>query len=103
LITAIVRYRLPPSISREDCRAHFHQITTDFVGVPGLLSKHFICDAEGVIAGGVYQWESLEQAKAFYGGAWLEGICNRYGAPPEIEFFEVFGRTDNPSQTIDRF
>lgn len=103
LITAIVRYRLPASISRDDCRAHFHKITSDFVGVPGLISKHFICAADGGVAGGVYQWESLEDAKAFYSGPWQKGIVDRYGMAPEIEFFEVYARTDNPSTTIDRF
>jgi hypothetical protein len=103
LIAAIVRYRLPPTIDREDCRKHFHGIAPDFVGVPGLLSKQFICAEDGVIAGGIYQWASREAALSFYNGPWRTGIIARYGMEPEIELFDVFGLTDNTNGTIDRF
>lgn len=99
MITAIVRYRLPPSIDRDACRAHFHGIAPDFQDVPGLISKHFICADNGV-AGGVYQWHSRAAADAFYGGPWRDGIIARYGMAPEIEFFDVFGVTDNAAGTV---
>lgn len=41
-----------------------------FRAVKGLISKHFIWSESGW-AGGVYQWERLEDAQALYGGAWL--------------------------------
>ena len=94
MITAIVRYKLPPSIDRDACRAHFEKIAPGFQSVAGLISKHFIC-AENGTAGGVYQWQTLEHAKAFYGGPWREGIVERYGMEPEIEYFSVFCVTDN--------
>jgi hypothetical protein len=28
----------------------------------------------------VYQWERIEDAKAFYSGPWLDGIVQRYGS-----------------------
>jgi len=94
MITAIVRYRLPPSIDRDACRAHFEKIAPGFKSVPGLISKHFICAEDGT-AGGVYQWRTIEHAKAFYGGPWRDGIVERYGMEPEIEYFTVFCVTDN--------
>ena len=68
----------------------------------GLLSKHFIWSESGW-AGGVYQWETLEDAKAFYSGAWLEGIVERYGMKPQIEYYEVFAVTDNTRGTVQTF
>lgn len=50
-----------------------------FRAVKGLISKHFIWSESGW-AGGVYQWERLEDAQALYGGAWLS-------MRPKIEFF----------------
>jgi len=38
-----------------------------------LISKHFIWSESGW-AGGVYQWETLDDAKVFYSGPWREGI-----------------------------
>ncbi len=89
MITAIVRYKLPPSIKRADCLAHFHKIAPGFSGVKGLIQKQFIWSENGV-AGGVYQWETIETAKAFYQGPWLDGIVERYGMYPEIEYFTTF-------------
>ncbi len=103
MITAIVLYPLPPQISKQDCEAHFHMIAPGFREVKGLLSKHFIWNVEGKIAGGVYQWTSLREAKDFYSGPWLEGIVERYGEEPSIEYFEVFAKTDNQAETVEKF
>ncbi|WP_420133372.1 hypothetical protein [Rhodopseudomonas sp.] len=99
MITAIVRYRLPAEIDRAACRAHFEAIAPGFSEVKGLLSKHFICSERGV-AGGVYQWRSKADAEAFYSGPWWDGIIQRYGMAPEIEFFTVFAKTDNEAGTV---
>ena len=64
MITATVRYKLPPHIDYASCRAHFHTIAPGFRQVKGLISKHFIWSESGW-AGGVYQWERLEDAKVF--------------------------------------
>lgn len=99
MITAIVRYRLPPSIDHDACLEHFKKIAPGFKDAPGLLSKHFIWSETGM-AGGVYQWKTLEDAKAFYSGPWRQGIVERYGMEPEIEFFSVFCITDNEANTV---
>ena len=99
MITAIVRYRLPASIDHDACLAHFSKIAPGFRTATGLLSKHFIWSERG-IAGGVYQWQTLEDARAFYSGPWRNGIVERYGMEPEIEFFEVFAVTDNAAGTV---
>jgi hypothetical protein len=102
MITAIVRYKLPLHIDGDACRDHFHRIAAGFQQVEGLISKHFIWSESGW-AGGVYQWETIEAARAFYGGPWLQGIITRYGMAPEIEFYEVFAVTDNARGTVEQF
>ena len=67
MITATVRYKLPPHIDYAACREHFHKIAPGFREVKGLISKHYIWSESGW-AGGVYQWERIEDAKAFYRG-----------------------------------
>ena len=52
------------------------------------------------MAGGVYQWETLEDAQAFYSGPWLQGIIDRYGVEPEVEHFTVFCITDNEKHEV---
>jgi hypothetical protein len=102
MITATVRYKLPPHIDHAACREHFHKIAPGFRQVKGLISKHFIWSESGW-AGGVYQWETLQDAKAFYSGPWLEGIVQRYGMQPQIDFYEVFAVTDNARGSVDLF
>ena len=102
MITATVRYQLPPHIDHDACREHFHKIAPGFQQVQGLISKHFMWGESGW-AGGVYQWQTLADAKAFYSGPWLDGIVERYGMPPQIEFYEVFAVTDNARRTVELF
>ena len=102
MITATVRYKLPPHIGYAACREHFHGIAPGFREARGLISKHFIWSESGW-AGGVYQWRTLEDAKAFYGGPWLAGIVERYGMDPQIEYYEVLALTDNARGTVELF
>ncbi|WP_159709575.1 hypothetical protein [Geminicoccus flavidas] len=99
MITAIVRYRLPATIGKEACRAHFAKIAAGFGEARGLIRKQFIWSERGV-AGGVYQWETLEDARRFYQGPWLDGILARYGSYPDIEYFTTFAVTDNPGGIV---
>ncbi len=99
MITAIVRYKLPGHIGREACREHFKKIAKGFGEAKGLIRKQFVWSETGT-AGGVYQWESIEDAKRFYQGPWLDGIVERYGMYPEIEYFRTFAITDNPGGKV---
>ena len=99
MISAVVRYPLPESIGRAACRDHYEKIAPGFREAPGLISKHFICGDHGV-AGGVYQWETREDAEAFYSGPWRAGIVERYGVEPQIEYFTVFCITDNAAGEV---
>ena len=94
VVTAIVLYDLPPSIGLEECREHFAKIAPGFLPVPGFLRKQFICAADGTVAGGVYNWETREDAERFYSGDWLAGIRDRYGNEPRITYFEMVALAD---------
>ena len=64
-----------------------------------MIRKQFIWNENGT-AGGVYLWRSIEAAKAFYQGPWLDGILERYGRYPEIEYFQTFAIVDNPGGIV---
>src|SRR5258705_8346844 len=92
MITATVRYKLPPHIDYASCRAHFHKIAPGFQQVKGLISKHFVWTESGW-AGGVYQWETLEDARRFYGGSWPDATVPGYGMLPPLPFYKGFPLT----------
>jgi hypothetical protein len=99
MITAIVQYKLPPSIDLAACAEHFRKIAPGFQQVPGLIRKQFIYAEDGW-AGGVYLWETRAAAEAFYSGPWLEGIRQRYGMAPQIKYFETACVTDNSAGAV---
>ena len=45
--------------------------------------------------GGVYEWESLEAARALYDETWFERLRTVYGAQPELQFFDLHAMVDN--------
>lgn len=47
MITAIVQYKLPPSIDQKACAEHFRNIAPGFRAVPGLIRKQFIYAEDG--------------------------------------------------------
>jgi hypothetical protein len=99
MITAIVQYRLPPTIDLAACADHFRKIAPGFRDVPGLIRKQFIYAEDGW-AGGVYLWQSRADADSFYTGPWLQGIRERYGMDPEIRYFHTAAVTDNSLEAV---
>jgi hypothetical protein len=99
MITAIVQYRLPPTIDLAACTEHFRKIAPGFRSVRGLVRKQFIYAEDGW-AGGVYLWRSRADADAFYSGPWLQGIRERYGTDPEIRYFYTAAVTDNSVEAV---
>jgi hypothetical protein len=48
--------------------------------------------------GGVYLWNSREAAERFYSEAWRSTIAQRYGAEPEISFYDTSVIVENSDQ-----
>ena len=88
MIVAIVRFALPHPISLEQARTTFEASAPNYRNVPGLQRKHYLLGEGGTIAGGVYLWDSREQAEAFYDDVWRAKLTERYGAPPTVEYFD---------------
>jgi hypothetical protein len=95
MITAIVRFKLPLSIDAERAAELFQGSAPKYQGFPGLIRKYYLFDADGRTGGGCYLWESREAAERLYSAEWRQMIADRYGAPPEISFFETPVVVDN--------
>jgi AraC-like DNA-binding protein len=100
MITATVRIKLPPHIDYAKCRERSRRMAATFREVKGLISKHFIWSDSGW-AGGVYRWERVEDANAFYTGPWHDSIVQRCGMKPQIEICEVYAVTDNACGKVE--
>lgn len=99
MLTAIVRIKLPATVDAAAVREALQGSAPRYQGVPGLLRKYFLFDPESSTAGGCYLWESREAAERVYTAEWRRMIAERYGAAPEISYFETPVVVDNTTGT----
>ncbi|MFN3744859.1 MAG: monooxygenase [Hyphomicrobiaceae bacterium] len=97
MITAIVRFKLPATVKAEDAVELFKGSAPKYRGLAGLVRKYYLYNETG-IGGGVYLWESRAAADRVYTAEWKKMIADRYGAEPEITYYETPVVVDN---TID--
>ncbi len=100
MITAIVNFKLPDGIDSKKAAELFQGSAPKYRGMKGLVRKYYLFDAEKRIGGGVYLWKSRADAEAVYTPAWQAYIAERYGAPPDIRYFETSVVVDNESDKI---
>jgi hypothetical protein len=96
VITAIVKFPLPAGTTREDAKELFEGSAPNYQGAEGLIRKYYLF-GEGPTGGGVYLWESRDAAQRQYSDAWKNMIAERYGAAPDITYFETPVIVDNSS------
>jgi hypothetical protein len=75
----------------------FEKSAPNYRGVPGLVRKYYLYGDDRT-GGGVYLWKSQEDAERFYSEAWKSMIAQRYGAQPEISFYDTSVIVDNVDQ-----
>ncbi|HEV7457976.1 MAG TPA: hypothetical protein VGN96_14480 [Roseococcus sp.] len=97
MILAVVTFRLPAGTTREDAAAMFRQTAPLYAKLPGLVRKQYLYRAldTHVEAGGAYSWETRAAAEAGHGAEWLARVTAKYGAPPEVRFFDTPVSVDN--------
>jgi hypothetical protein len=100
MITAIVNFRLPPEIDAKNAADLFKSSAPKYRGLQGLVRKYYLYDEQSRIGGGVYLWRSRADADAVYTPQWKAYIAERYGAPPEIRYFETPVVVDNESDKV---
>ena len=76
-------------------KAAFEASAPLYQGVQGLIRKYYLLSEDGRTGGGVYLFESREDAERLYDAAWRAGIRARLGAEPSIEYFESPVIVDN--------
>ena len=95
MITAVVTAKYPKGLTRETYLKNTTAIAGRFQTIPGLIRKQFLFDEKTGTAGGVYLWETREQAETCYKGVWRENFMKSMGAEPNIQFFESLVVVDN--------
>ena len=100
MITALVQFKLPEPLPGDVARDLFLESAPNFRKVPGLLRKYFLLSDDGLTAGGVYLWESREQAELMYTREWLDHLQERFGSAPTVTWFKSPVVVDNISAEV---
>jgi hypothetical protein len=100
MIIALVQFRLPQPLSREEAHEIFMGTAPKYRKLPGLIRKNYILSQDGRTAGGIYLWNSQADAQRLYTDEWKTFIIDKYGAPPSVTYFESPVMVDNVAGEI---
>lgn len=100
MITALVQFTLPKPLSREKAREIFSDTAPKYREIHGLIRKYYILSEDGGTAGGVYLWNSIEDAERLYTDEWKNFILGKYGTLPSVTYFESPVIVDNTTGEI---
>lgn len=100
MITTFTTFALPKAITREEARAIFLSTAPKYRGVPGLIRKVYVLSEDGRTAGGVYLWNSRQDAEAMYTDPWRAFVREKYGTEPTVTYFESPVVVDNVTEQI---
>lgn len=100
MITVIVEFKLPQAISSQQAKEIFLSTAPKYQGLPGLIRKYYFIDPDGTTAGGVYLWQSREDADRQYTEEWKAFVRDKYGSEPVLKYLETPVVVDNLSNEI---
>ncbi len=100
MITAIATFQLPSPITLDEARKIFLSTAPKYLGVTGLIRKYYMLSEDGSTVGGVYLWNSREEADAMYTESWRSFVREKYGTDPSVTYMDSPVVVDNLSQQI---
>lgn len=100
MITVITQFVLPKPITCDEARKIFLSTAPNYQGVSGLFRKTYLYSADGVTVGGVYLWNSRQEAEAMYTEEWLTFVREKYGTDATVTYFESPVVVDNLTHEI---
>ena len=95
MITALLQTRLPEPVSHEQAVAMFRKTAPNYQGKDGLIRKYYLLTEDRHSVGGVYLWESREQAEQVYTDEWRETVKQNFGDYPSLVYFDTPLVVDN--------
>jgi hypothetical protein len=100
MVTAFVQFKIPAPMSREEAKEVFLSTAPKYQVAPGLIRKYYLLSEDGGTAGGVYLWQSKEDAEHLYTQEWKNFVREKYGTEPTIVYFSSPVVVDNLTKEI---
>ena len=100
MTTSITRFQLPSGIPTEAVKNGFLEVAPKFKHPSGLLRKYFLISEDGKTGGGVYLWNSMEEARTFSEAVLRSMIRDKFQVEPSIEYYDAPVVVDNVTSEI---
>ena len=100
MITAIVTFQLPKPITLDEARNIFMITAPKYLDVPGLIRKYYLLSQDGSTVGGIYLWDSREEAEALYTEEWRSFVREKYDTDPSVIYMDTPVVVDNLAHEI---
>lgn len=89
MIVTVVRFPAAEFLSVDEARSRFGSNAASYLDVPGLLWKAYLRSEDGNTVGGLYWWADRASAESKFNDGWRRGMVEKYGAQPDIEYFDA--------------
>lgn len=100
MVVSIVEFNILKPVALEEANKIFTSTAPKYQQIKGLLSKNYICSEDYKTLGGIYFWESKQDALNLYTPEWFDFVIKKYGVKPKISYFINPIVVDNISKTI---
>ena len=99
MIITIVTFKIDSKLTDSILKEKFLETSTIYRDTPGLIRKNYICDTSKNLAGGVYCFDNMENAKSWFDEERINWITNRF-SKPDIKYYENPVIVDNNTNEI---
>ena len=99
MIITIVTFNIDSKLTDSILKEKFLETSPIYKDTPGLIRKNYICDTSKNLAGGVYCFDNLENAKNWFDEERVNWITDRF-SKPDIKFYENPVIVDNKTDEI---
>ena len=99
MIITIVTFDIDSKLTDSILKEKFLETSPIYKDTPGLIRKNYICDTSKNLAGGVYCFDNMENAKNWFDEERVNWITDRF-SKPDIKFYENPVIVDNNTDKI---
>ena len=99
MIIVIVTFKISPDVTESTLKDKFMESSGLYKDTPGLIRKNYLSDVKNNTAGGVYCFDTLENAQNWFDDKRIDWLTKRY-SKPEINFYDNPIVIDNISNEI---
>ena len=99
MIITIVTFDIDSKLTDSILKEKFLETSPIYKDTQGLIRKNYICDTSKNLAGGVYCFDNMENAKNWFDEERVNWITDRF-SKPDIKFYENPVIVDNNTDEI---